>query len=88
MSNKLQQTLDEILLDKNTNLLPENIKKGVTIFNITGTLESSENLQEQLDAQDTIITELQTSLDNKASNVLDVTNNSNITIENNTLVIS
>lgn len=69
-------------------LTADKILKGNTILGIEGTAESSENLQEQLDAQDAIITELQTSLDNKSSNVLDVTNNSNITIENNTLVIS
>lgn len=63
----LENNLNQILNEKTTKIIPENIKKGVTIFNITGTLESSENLQEQLDAQDTIITELQTSLDNKAS---------------------
>lgn len=39
MSNKLQQTLDEILLDKNTNLLPENLKDGVTCLGVTGTAE-------------------------------------------------
>lgn len=30
MSNELQQNLDAILLDKNTNLKPENLKSGVT----------------------------------------------------------
>ena len=39
MSNQLQENLDAILLDKNTNLLPENIKKDVTILGVTGTLE-------------------------------------------------
>lgn len=31
MSNKLQDNLNAILLDKKTNLLPENLKKGVTL---------------------------------------------------------
>lgn len=48
-------------------LTADKIIKGNTILGIEGTAESSENLQEQLDAQDTIIKELQTSLDNKAS---------------------
>lgn len=48
-------------------LTADKILKGNTILGIEGTAESSENLQEQLDTQDTIIKELQTSLDNKAS---------------------
>lgn len=39
MSNELQTKLDAILLDKNTNLLPENLKAGVTCLGIEGTLE-------------------------------------------------
>lgn len=41
MSNLLQNNLDQILQEKNTKLLPENIKKDVQIFNIIGTLENS-----------------------------------------------
>lgn len=41
MSNELQQNLDAILLDKNTNLKPENLKSGVTCLGVTGTLEAS-----------------------------------------------
>ena len=40
MANELQTKLDAILLDKNTNLLPENLKKNVTVLGITGTLET------------------------------------------------
>ena len=39
MSNQLQNVLDEIKVEKDSKLLPENIKKGVQIFDITGTLE-------------------------------------------------
>ena len=39
MSNLLQNNLDQILQEKNTKLLPENIKKDVQIFDIVGTLE-------------------------------------------------
>ena len=39
MSNQLQNVLDEIKVEKDTNLLPENIKKDVKIFDIVGTLE-------------------------------------------------
>lgn len=43
MANKLQTKLDAILLDKNTNLLPENIKKDITVLGVTGTMESGSN---------------------------------------------
>lgn len=36
----LQNSLNEILRQKNAYLLPENIKKDVTVLGITGTLES------------------------------------------------
>ena len=39
MNNELQNVLNEIKLEKDTNLLPENIKKDVKIFDIVGTLE-------------------------------------------------
>lgn len=38
MDNELQQNLDAILLDKNTNLKPENLKSGVTCLGVEGTL--------------------------------------------------
>ena len=40
MANELQTTLNEILADKQTNLKPENLKKGVTLLGVQGTLES------------------------------------------------
>ena len=40
MSNQLQQNLDAILLDKNTNLKPENLKTGVTCLGVKGTMNS------------------------------------------------
>lgn len=41
MSNELQNTLDDILQDKNTNLKPENLKQGITCLGVEGTLSSS-----------------------------------------------
>lgn len=38
MSNQLQTNLDTILQDKNTNLLPENLKAGVTCLGVEGTM--------------------------------------------------
>ena len=40
MSNQLQENLDAILLDKNTNLKPENLKEGVTCLGVEGTMNS------------------------------------------------
>ena len=42
MSNQLQENLDAILLDKNTNLKPENLKAGITCLGIEGTLVSGD----------------------------------------------
>ena len=39
MSNELQEVLDTISRDKETNLLPENLKTGVTCLGVTGTHE-------------------------------------------------
>ena len=38
---ELQTVLNNILADKNTNLKPENLKKGITCLGVTGTLEAS-----------------------------------------------
>lgn len=40
MSNQLQTNLETILNEKTTKILPENIKKGVTIFDVEGTAET------------------------------------------------
>lgn len=40
MSNQLQDNLDAILQDKNTNLKPENLKEGVTCLGVEGTMDS------------------------------------------------
>lgn len=37
----LEQNLQTILDEKTIKIIPENIKKGVTIFGVTGTLETS-----------------------------------------------
>ena len=39
MSSELQNTLNDILNDKNTNLKPENLRQGVTCLGVEGTLE-------------------------------------------------
>ena len=41
MSNQLQDNLNAILQDKNTNLKPENLKAGITCLGVTGTLEQN-----------------------------------------------
>ena len=42
MANELQTKLNAILNDKNTNLLPENLKTGITCLGIEGALEERE----------------------------------------------
>lgn len=39
MANELQEKLDAILIDKNTNLLPKHLKVGVTCLGVEGNLE-------------------------------------------------
>lgn len=38
MSNQLQTTLDKILQEKNENLLPENLRRGISLLGVDGTL--------------------------------------------------
>lgn len=52
MENELQQNLDEILLDKETNLLSENLKEGVTVLGVTGTLETLDTSDATAQASD------------------------------------
>lgn len=40
MSNQLQENLDAILADKNTNLKPENLKQGITCLGVEGTMDA------------------------------------------------
>lgn len=40
MSNQLQENLDAILLDKNTNLKPENLRTGITCLGIEGAMDA------------------------------------------------
>lgn len=49
MSNQLQENLDAILLDKNTNLKPENLKEGVTCLGVEGTGYLGKNIYGALD---------------------------------------
>ena len=40
MENELQQVLDKIKQNKDTNLLPENLKAGVTCLGVEGKIEA------------------------------------------------
>ena len=51
MANELQTKLDEILLDKNTNLLPEHLKAGVTCLGVEG-IYSAESKIKQFNSVD------------------------------------
>lgn len=53
--NELQQILNDILADKNTNLLPDNLKEGVSCLGIDGQYEGGIKLfttQEEMNADD------------------------------------
>ena len=54
MSNELQSVLDDIKLDKQTNLKPENIKKDITVLGVTGTLEDLDTSDATATANDII----------------------------------
>ena len=40
-NDELQEKLDEVLDQKNKYILPENIKRDITILGVTGTVDSS-----------------------------------------------
>ena len=40
-NDELQEKLDQVLDQKNKYILPENIKKDITILGVTGTIDSS-----------------------------------------------
>lgn len=98
MSTTLEQKLNLILNEKQTKILPENIKKGVSYFDIEGTLEEGaeiNNQDKEIIANGTYTadegyTGLGTVTVNvpDTENILDITNNDTITIEDNVLVIT
>lgn len=49
MSNQLQTNLDAILLDKNTNLKPENLKAGITCLGVEGNLYAATPIYNTVD---------------------------------------
>lgn len=71
---ELNNLLNQIKEDKDTNLLPENLREGVTVLGIQGTMKEGEDLNEQLDAQDEKIAELEAALENKTASEKAVTN--------------
>ena len=65
MANELQTKLDAILEDKNTNLLPENLKKNITCLGITGNYEGSGGGTVEGIKQFATVEEMQNSTGNK-----------------------
>ena len=61
----LQENLDAIKLDKDTNLLPENLKKNVTCLGVTGTYEGSGGGTVEGIKQFATVEEMQNSTGNK-----------------------
>ena len=64
----LNDKLDEIKRQKDLYILPQNLKKDVTVFGVTGTLEagSGEDLEAEISAQEEYIAELEAIIDEKA----------------------
>ena len=60
--NQLQKILDEILEDKNANLTPKNLKKGVTCLGIKGNYygEDTSDKQTELDKYEDVLIETDT----------------------------
>ena len=74
MSNQLQENLDAILLDKNTNLKPENLKQGITCLGVIGTLETGTD-NELVDTSITFIKTLLSKPLSKKIETSDITSN-------------
>lgn len=55
MANELQTKLDAILNDKNTNLLPEHLKAGVTCLGVEGTLAEAPAGSDELIASEGVL---------------------------------
>lgn len=96
--SELQDKLKSIYEETSSKLIPENIKKDVSILGVTGTLEESietNNQDKEIIANGTYTadegyTGLGTVTVNvpNTENILDITNNDTITIEDNVLVIT
>lgn len=85
--NKLNTMLDEILLDKNTNLLPTNLKAGITCLGVTGTNPALSNIFCQLD-EPTSKTGLWLKLDKQYPGKVDVYKNAYNSLEISSVVSS
>ena len=66
--NLVSQKLYEILKEKEEKIVPENIKEGVQVFDITGNYISAipENIEEQILQQEQTIADIQMLLTNKS----------------------
>ena len=53
--DELQEKLDQVLDQKNKYILPENIKKDITILGVTGIIDSSPLSDEEYDSALTFI---------------------------------
>ena len=65
--SELQDNLTEILRQKNTYLLPTNIRSGVTILGVTGTLEDADTLTNTVTNLENQVVELTEALENKTA---------------------
>lgn len=70
MANELQTTLDNILNDKNTNLLPENIKEGITCLGIKGTYKGTDTSDATAAPEDILLNRTAYVNDNKITGTM------------------
>lgn len=61
------RVLSSVTVNGDANLIPANIAEGVTIFGVTGTHSGGEDLTSVIDQQATLITQLETALQNAAT---------------------
>ena len=60
-------TVNPVTANIDANIRPENIREGVTILGVTGTMSEREDLNIELTALENQVTTLQTALDSKTS---------------------
>lgn len=87
MSTGLETKLRIILEEKTNKITPENIKAGVTIFNVEGNLEPQVDLSVCKNLASLILDDTPLIDDPKITVMLDITNAEDITIEGNNLII-
>lgn len=59
--------LSKVTINGDSDLVSGNIKKGINIFGVSGTMQEGENLDAAISAQDSLISQIKTALQGKAA---------------------